>query len=51
MRVRRDHGKTEPHHPMFANIVIFAVAVGLVLTYLAVMHCCWLGRDNTPSNT
>jgi hypothetical protein len=35
---------------MLTNFVIFSCAVVLVLAYFAVMHCCWLGRDNTPPN-
>lgn len=32
--------------PMFANILIFLLAVGLVLAYLAVIHR-WLGKRSS----
>ncbi len=31
---------------MITNLFISGFCVALVLIYLAVMHCCWLGRED-----
>lgn len=38
-------GKIPKISAMITNLFISASCVALVLLYLAVMHCCWLGRE------